>query len=118
MRSDAVSAREALRMATINGAKALGLEKVCGSIETGKQADLIAVDLDNRNDCRPVFDPVSSFVYSGTRSCIRSVWVDGVAKILDGQRVNGHDFIKESVLRRRAEKWKDIMIELEAELRQ
>ena len=51
-------------------------------------------------------------------SHIRSVWVDGVAKILDGQRVNGHDFVEESVLRRRAEKWKDIMIELEAELRQ
>ena len=72
----AVSAAEALRMATINGAKALGIADQVGSIETGKQADIIAVDL-GTIEAAPVFDPVSQIVYATNREQITHVWIAG-----------------------------------------
>ena len=112
----AVSAREVMRMATINGARALGLGAVCGSIEVGKRADLLGVDLLNRNACRPVYDPVSSFVYSATRDCVNSVWVDGVQKISNGIRVNAPAGTSETELRACAEKWQKRLEEVVTEL--
>lgn len=72
----AVSAAEALRMATINGAKALGIADQVGSIETGKQADIIAVDL-GTIEAAPVFDPASQIVYATNREQITHVWIAG-----------------------------------------
>ena len=57
----ALPAPQALRMATWNGAQALGLERNIGSIEVGKQADLVAIDLGDLR-ARPVYDPVSQIV--------------------------------------------------------
>jgi len=65
-----------LRAATIGGAVALGLEESIGSIEVGKLADLVAVDLD-RPHTQPVFDPVSTLVYAAGRGDVRHVWVGG-----------------------------------------
>src|SRR5690606_24109552 len=56
-------ARTMLRMATFNGAMALGSSDDLGSLETGKPADLVAVDLDRAHP-RPVYDPVSTLVYA------------------------------------------------------
>jgi 5-methylthioadenosine/S-adenosylhomocysteine deaminase len=72
----ALPASAALRMATINGAQALGLADRIGSIEPGKQADLIAVDLD-RPATQPVFDPISQLIYAATRDQVTDVWIAG-----------------------------------------
>lgn len=72
----ALPAWKALRMATINGAKALAMENEIGSLEVGKSADIIAVDL-NDISTQPVYDPVSQLVYSASRNQISDVWVHG-----------------------------------------
>lgn len=72
----ALPAAQALRMATWNGAQALGLERSIGSIEVGKQADLVAIDLGDLR-ARPVYDPVSQIVYSAHRDQVTQVWVAG-----------------------------------------
>ena len=72
----ALPAWKALRMATINGAKALAMENEIGSLEIGKSADIIAVDL-NDISTQPVYDPVAQLVYSASRKQISDVWVHG-----------------------------------------
>ena len=74
--ASAVSAEQVLRMATINGAKALGLDKEIGSLEVGKAADVIAVDLSGI-ETEPVYNPVSQLVYSADRTRVTDVWVAG-----------------------------------------
>ncbi len=72
----AVSAEQALRMATINGAKALGMDKEIGSLEEGKAADMIAVDL-SALESQPMYNPVSQLVYVANRQQVSDVWVAG-----------------------------------------
>jgi len=69
-------ARDALRMATINGARALGIDHETGSLEPGKSADLVAVDL-GQPETQPVYNPESQLVYACSREQIRHVWVAG-----------------------------------------
>ena len=78
----AVSCHTVLRMATYNGAIALGMDKSIGSIEPGKWADLVAIDLSSP-DCQPVFDPVSTLVYS-TGASVSNVWVGGRRVVTNG----------------------------------
>lgn len=72
----AVPAAAALRMATLNGARALGLDKDTGSLLPGKWADLTAVDL-HRAGTQPVHNPISTLVYSCGRQQVSDVWVAG-----------------------------------------
>lgn len=72
----AVSAMVALQMATINGAKALGLDEVCGSLRIGKAADVIAIDL-SYLETQPLYCPVSQIVYAASRQQVSDVWVAG-----------------------------------------
>ncbi|KAB7623670.1 TRZ/ATZ family hydrolase [Alkalilimnicola sp. S0819] len=72
----ALPAARALHMATLGGARALGLEAQTGSLVAGKTADLIAVDLSGL-DMEPVHDPVSQLVYAGNRQQVSHVWVAG-----------------------------------------
>ena len=74
--ASAVPARAALRMATINGARALGMDQEIGSLEPGKSADLVALDLRDP-DTQPVYHPLSQLVYAASRSQVRHVWVAG-----------------------------------------
>ncbi|MDX1609671.1 MAG: TRZ/ATZ family hydrolase [Halofilum sp. (in: g-proteobacteria)] len=82
----AVSARVALRMATINGARLLGLGDVTGSIEPGKAADLAAVDL-GRLQTQPVYDVTSQLVYAAGRQQVTDVWVAGRQHLRDGELI-------------------------------
>jgi 5-methylthioadenosine/S-adenosylhomocysteine deaminase len=75
----AVSAHQALEMATINGARALGLDEKIGSIEVAKLADLTAVKLDDIN-MQPCFDVISHLVYVAEREQVSHVWVNGDLK--------------------------------------
>jgi 5-methylthioadenosine/S-adenosylhomocysteine deaminase len=72
----AVPAAIALQMATLNGARALGLEAKLGSLVAGKAADIIAIDL-SAVGTQPVFDPVSTIVYASGRDQVTDVWVGG-----------------------------------------
>ena len=72
----AVPASQAIRMATINGAKALGLVDKIGSLEAGKAADMIAIDL-GTIEAQPLYDPTSHIVYCTTREQITHTWVAG-----------------------------------------
>ena len=74
--ASAVSAMTALRMATINGAKALGLANEIGSLRVGKAADVIAVDLSSL-ETQPLYCPVSQIVYAASRQQVTDVWVAG-----------------------------------------
>jgi 5-methylthioadenosine/S-adenosylhomocysteine deaminase len=72
----ALPAHQALEMATINGARALGIDSLTGSLEIGKQADIVAVDL-STIETTPMFDPISHLVYCTSRDQVSDVWVDG-----------------------------------------
>jgi 5-methylthioadenosine/S-adenosylhomocysteine deaminase len=72
----ALPARQALRMATINGAKALGLDERIGSLEVGKQADIVMLDA-ARPHLAPRHDPIALLVYSAQAADVCTVMVDG-----------------------------------------
>lgn len=76
--ASAVSATQVLRMATINGATALGLADTIGSLEIGKAADMIAIDL-SELETQPLYDPVSHLVYCANRNQVTHTWVAGKA---------------------------------------
>jgi 5-methylthioadenosine/S-adenosylhomocysteine deaminase len=75
-------AHMALEMATIQGARALGLDQRVGSLQIGKEADLLAVKLDDWI-YQPCFDPVSHLVYTVGREAVSHVWVAGKLRIDD-----------------------------------
>jgi 5-methylthioadenosine/S-adenosylhomocysteine deaminase len=76
--ADVLTAWRALRLATIDGARALGLEQEIGSLETGKRADVIIVNLDCLHSTpRPASGVASAIVYSAQASDVRSVIIDG-----------------------------------------
>jgi len=74
--ASAVPAMTALKMATINGAKALGIEHETGSLSIGKAADVVAIDLDLL-ETQPLYEPVSQIVYAASRQQVTDVWVAG-----------------------------------------
>ena len=81
---EVLPANQVLRMATIDGARALGLEQEIGSIEVGKRADVTLVDL-NRLHSSPAPEVVSALVYSAQASDVRATIIDGQLVMRDGQ---------------------------------
>lgn len=77
-----VSAEQAFEMATIRGARALHLEKEIGSLETGKRADIVIVDLDNFNQI-PMYNIYSHLVYATKANDVRTVVIEGKPIMLD-----------------------------------
>lgn len=71
-----VGAMDVIKMATINGAKALGLEEEIGSIEIGKKADIILIDMDKAH-IYPIHNLISAIVYSAQGSDVDTVIIDG-----------------------------------------
>jgi 5-methylthioadenosine/S-adenosylhomocysteine deaminase len=84
-RADALPAATALRMSTLDAARALGLETRIGSVEAGKFADLTAVNL-ARLELQPVYDPLSHLVYVAERTDVSDVWVAG-RRVVNEQQV-------------------------------
>ncbi|WP_298453708.1 TRZ/ATZ family hydrolase [uncultured Marinobacter sp.] len=80
----ALSAHQALQVATINGAKALGREHELGSLVPGKLADIIAIDLSDPF-IQPVYDPASHLVYSNHGRAVSHSWINGVPQVQDGK---------------------------------
>ena len=72
----ALPAQQALYMATLAGARALGIDDLTGSLAVGKAADIVAIDL-ARPETQPVFNPVSQLVYAAGREQVRHVWING-----------------------------------------
>jgi 5-methylthioadenosine/S-adenosylhomocysteine deaminase len=85
----AMPAREILRMATISGARALGLGEELGSIEVGKRADLQLIDL-HQLQTTPHPDLYSSLVYSATAANVRTVLIDGQIVMRDREHLTLH----------------------------
>jgi 5-methylthioadenosine/S-adenosylhomocysteine deaminase len=83
--ASAIPAAEALEMATIEPARALGLDAHIGSIVQGKAADLIAVELSSP-ETLPCYDPVSHLVYAAGREHVTHAWIDGRTR-LDGRKL-------------------------------
>lgn len=100
--ASAVPAQLALQMATLNGARALGLSDYIGSLLPGKQADMVAVNLATTATL-PCFDPIAQLVYSASSEQVSQVWVQG--KLL----LDGHQFTQLDVrdIQRIAHIWQD-----------
>jgi len=74
--ASAVNAARVLRMATLGGARALGLDEDIGSLEPGKAADIAAIDL-GQLETQPLYHPISQLVYAAGRQQVSDVWVAG-----------------------------------------
>jgi 5-methylthioadenosine/S-adenosylhomocysteine deaminase len=77
--TEVLPARRMLRMATLDGARALGLDKEIGSLETGKRADVITIELDSLHATPRPADIISAIVYSAQPADVSSVIIDGRA---------------------------------------
>lgn len=97
----AINAASLLHMATLGGAEVLGLDAQIGSLELGKLADMIAVDL-TQPETQPVYDPVATLSYAASASLVTDVWVGGAAALRDRQLVRGDV----SGILQRAQEWR------------
>lgn len=80
-----MNAYQALYSATMGGAKALAIEHLVGSLEIGKEADIVAIDL-NQIETQPVYSPISQIVYAASREQIKHLWVAG-KQLLDNRKL-------------------------------
>lgn len=96
----ALDAHAALRMATLNGARAMGQEEQIGSLEPGKLADITAIAIDSL-EATPLFDPVSHLVYTNCSRDVSHVWVKGKALL----RERKLQTLNEQEIRQKAEEW-------------
>jgi 5-methylthioadenosine/S-adenosylhomocysteine deaminase len=80
----AIPASEIVRAATIDGAKALGMSERIGSLEVGKEADIISINL-REPHLIPIRDPFTTIVYSAGRADVRHVFVAG-EQVIDNRR--------------------------------
>ncbi len=93
-----------LKMATINGAKALGLDKKIGTLEVGKEADILLVDL-NKAHLTPLNDPFSALVYAAQASDVDTLFCQG-KMVMQGRTVLGLD--QDEIQREVNARWKSI----------
>lgn len=97
----ALNAHQALRMATLNGARALGLQDKTGSLEAGKLADLVSINL-SALSAQPVYDPVSQLVYACHGGAVEHVWVGGKQLVHNRQLLR----MDAEAIRARASQWR------------
>jgi 5-methylthioadenosine/S-adenosylhomocysteine deaminase len=103
----ALPAAAALRMATLNGARALGIDGLTGSLTVGKSADIVAVDL-SQPETQPVYHPVSQVVYAAGREQVRHVWIHG-RHVLNNRALTTIDL---GQTLQRAAAWRDRIAEM------
>lgn len=89
MNAEALPAYEALAVATINGAKAMARADELGSLEVGKLADMVAIDLSDIESA-PIYDPVSHIVYATSRQQVQHVWIGG-EQVVDNRELTTMD---------------------------
>ena len=96
--ADALPARRVLRMATIDGARALGLDHEIGSLEAGKRADITIINLKEAHMTPRTDDPASTIVYAALASDVRTVIIDGQVLMQDRQllTMNEREVIEEA----------------------
>ncbi len=98
--ASAVPAATALSMATINGARALGIDDETGSLESGKAADFTIVNLGGIGS-QPVYNPISQLVYTTVRDKVSDVWVAGKHVLKDATLTT----MNEALIRQKAIEW-------------
>lgn len=103
--ANVLPAYQALQMATINGARALGIEEITGSLMSGKAADIVAVDFSDLN-LLPCYDPISHLVYSASREHVSHVWVNG-KMLLENKKLTT---LNASELENRAVYWQERLV--------
>jgi 5-methylthioadenosine/S-adenosylhomocysteine deaminase len=96
----AMPSQTVLEMATLGGARALGMEEEIGSLEAGKKADVIILEL-NRPHLQPMYNPVSHLVYSAAGADVRDVIIDGKL-IMENRRLLT---LNEEEILERAKEW-------------
>ena len=91
-----MSATDALKMATIEGAKALGISNIVGSIEVGKKADVVVFS--ENSELASINDPYQQIVYCTSPRSVSDVWVDGVRILKNGESttVNEYEQVKKT----------------------
>jgi 5-methylthioadenosine/S-adenosylhomocysteine deaminase len=99
-----IPAIEALTMATLGGARALGLEEITGSLKPGKAADIQAINF-NTLSSQPVFDPISHLVYCAKSTQVSHVWVNGRCLLKEGTLTT----LNEESLIKQAKAWADVI---------
>jgi len=102
----AMPAIEALTLATLGGARALGIDNITGSLLPGKAADIQAIDF-NSLSSQPVFDPISHLVYCAKSSHVSHVWVNGQYLLKEGKLTT----LNEEALINQAKAWSSAMSE-------
>jgi 5-methylthioadenosine/S-adenosylhomocysteine deaminase len=95
-----IPAYQALRMATLNGAIALGIADETGSLEPGKSADITAVNLDGINT-QPIYHPISQLVYATGRERVSDVWISGKQVVHNGSLTT----LNQREILERAQEW-------------
>jgi len=104
----AVPAHTVLEMATINGAKALEIDHITGSLVKGKAADIAAIDL-SQLETQPLYNPISQIVYSASRSQVTHTWVNGKC-LLNNRELTT---LNEQELKEKASNWNKKLRETE-----
>ncbi len=97
-----LDAHTTLRMATLNGAKALGLDESIGSLKKGNQADIVAIDLEQLETI-PLYEPVEQIIYSGNRQQVSDVWIAGKQVLKDRELTT----LEYSRLMDKAKEWQE-----------
>lgn len=90
MDATALPAHRVLQMATLAGARALGLDSQIGSLRPGKAADLCAVSLAGL-ECRPCYDPASQLIHVMGREHVSHVWIAGTLRVVEGNMLHTYN---------------------------
>jgi 5-methylthioadenosine/S-adenosylhomocysteine deaminase len=99
---ESVSASDALKLATLNGAKALGIDQITGSLRPGKAADFAVINLDEI-ETQPIYHPISHLVYAASRQQVTDTWVAGKQLMKNRQLLT----LDENELLAKAKQWSE-----------